>query len=161
MRRASALLAVISLMASMLGLVVGVAAPASAAARDGVCDSGEFCYYYNSDNAGSISDFAGSVSDYATTQPSCYDFKGAGDWVRSGSMRAATTPGDVITTAPEPDRADHRAPGGRPGLARSHRVPSGEQGSVRSSPTPCAATRAVGPAGGRARHGLAACTHGS
>ncbi|WP_199230646.1 peptidase inhibitor family I36 protein [Promicromonospora sp. AC04] len=78
MRRASALLAVISLMASMLGLVVGVAAPASAAARDGVCDIGEFCYYYNSDNAGSISDFAGSVSDYATTQPSCYDFKGAG-----------------------------------------------------------------------------------
>ena len=78
MRRASALLAVISLVASILGAVVGVAAPASAAARDGVCDSGEFCYYYNSDNAGSISDFTASVSDYATTQPSCYDFKGAG-----------------------------------------------------------------------------------
>jgi cell wall-associated NlpC family hydrolase len=77
MRRFSALLAVISLMASMLGLAVGVAAPASAAARDGVCDSGEFCYYYNSGNVGSVSDFTSSVSDYGTTQPGCYDFKSA------------------------------------------------------------------------------------
>ncbi|MFB4303105.1 CHAP domain-containing protein [Actinomadura sp. NTSP31] len=52
--------------------------PASAASRDGVCDSGEFCYYYNSNEAGSISDFTTSVGDYGTTQPSCYDFKGAG-----------------------------------------------------------------------------------
>jgi murein DD-endopeptidase MepM/ murein hydrolase activator NlpD len=54
------------------------AVPASAAGRDGVCDSGEFCYYYNSDNQGSISDFTGSIADYGTEQPSCYDFKGAG-----------------------------------------------------------------------------------
>ncbi|GIE87311.1 peptidase inhibitor family I36 protein [Actinoplanes regularis] len=54
------------------------AAPASAAARDGVCDSGEFCLYYNSDNEGSISDFTGSIDDYGAEQPSCYDFKGAG-----------------------------------------------------------------------------------
>ncbi|MFG1997535.1 SpoIID/LytB domain-containing protein [Spirillospora sp. NPDC048911] len=54
------------------------ASPASAASRDGVCDNGEFCYYYNSDNQGSISDFTGSVADYGTEQPSCYDFKGAG-----------------------------------------------------------------------------------
>ena len=53
-------------------------APAQAAGRDGVCDSGEFCYYYNSDQAGSVSDFTGSLGDYGTTQPSCYDFKGAG-----------------------------------------------------------------------------------
>ncbi|MES9604927.1 peptidase inhibitor family I36 protein [Actinomadura sp. NPDC000929] len=53
--------------------------PASAAARDGKCDSGEFCYYYNSDNQGSISDFTGSIADYGTTQPSCYDFKGDGN----------------------------------------------------------------------------------
>jgi hypothetical protein len=57
---------------------VVLAGPASAAARDGKCDSGEFCYYYNSGEAGSISDFTGSLSDYGTTQPSCYDFKGAG-----------------------------------------------------------------------------------
>ncbi|MEU4821305.1 peptidase inhibitor family I36 protein [Actinomadura citrea] len=53
--------------------------PASAAARDGVCETGEFCYYFNSDNQGSVSDFTGSVADYGTAQPSCYDFKGPGN----------------------------------------------------------------------------------
>jgi surface antigen len=52
--------------------------PAYAAARDGSCDSGEFCYYYNSDEAGSVSDFVNSIADYGTTEPSCYDFKGPG-----------------------------------------------------------------------------------
>jgi len=56
-----------------------VSTPAAAAARDGVCDSGEFCYYYNSDNAGSISDHTGSLADYGSTQPDCYEFKGAGN----------------------------------------------------------------------------------
>ncbi|TMR08238.1 cell surface protein, partial [Nonomuraea zeae] len=35
------------------GAVLATAAPASAASRDGVCDTGEFCYYFNSDNQGS------------------------------------------------------------------------------------------------------------
>jgi surface antigen len=52
------------------------AQPASAASRDGVCDSGEFCYYYNSGEVGAASDFTGSISDYGTTEPDCYDFKG-------------------------------------------------------------------------------------
>ncbi|MEO3786168.1 SpoIID/LytB domain-containing protein [Actinocorallia sp. B10E7] len=60
------------------GAVVATASPASAAGRDGVCQTGEFCYYFNSNNKGSVSDFTKSVADYATTQPSCYDFKGAG-----------------------------------------------------------------------------------
>ena len=55
------------------------AGSASAAGRDGVCNSGEFCYYFNSNEAGSVSDFTGSVSDYGTSQPGCYDFKGAGN----------------------------------------------------------------------------------
>ena len=59
--------------------LVASGSPAFAAARDGVCDSGEFCYYYNSDEAGSISDFTGSIGDYGATQPSCYEFKGAGN----------------------------------------------------------------------------------
>jgi murein DD-endopeptidase MepM/ murein hydrolase activator NlpD len=55
------------------------AAPAAqAAARDGICQSGEFCLYYNSDHAGSVSDFTTSISDYGATQPDCYEFKGAG-----------------------------------------------------------------------------------
>jgi murein DD-endopeptidase MepM/ murein hydrolase activator NlpD len=75
-KRAAAGLAAAALAAA--GLTVAAATPAGAAARDGVCDGGEFCYYYNSGNAGSISDFAASIADYGTTQPSCYDFKGAG-----------------------------------------------------------------------------------
>ncbi|WP_211234814.1 peptidase inhibitor family I36 protein [Glycomyces arizonensis] len=55
-----------------------MAEPAAASARDGSCESGEFCYYYNSNNEGSVSDFTDSVSDYGTTQPSCYEFKGSG-----------------------------------------------------------------------------------
>jgi len=31
--------------------ILVLAGPANAAARDGVCDTGEFCYYYNSGEA--------------------------------------------------------------------------------------------------------------
>ncbi|MEU9509979.1 CHAP domain-containing protein [Micromonospora sp. NPDC048170] len=68
--------------ASVLGATLGVlavTAPAQAAARDGNCDAGEFCYYYNSNHAGSISDHSGSLANYGSTQPDCYEFKGAGD----------------------------------------------------------------------------------
>src|SRR4051794_23219765 len=55
-----------------------VAPTAQAAVRDGGCDTGEFCLYFNSDNQGSLSDFGGSVADYGSTKPTCYVFKGAG-----------------------------------------------------------------------------------
>ncbi|MEV4255951.1 peptidase inhibitor family I36 protein [Spirillospora sp. NPDC049652] len=71
-------LAILAVAGSAFAGAAAVAGPVSAAGRDGVCDSGEFCYYYNSDLAGSLSDFTGSISDYGTTQPSCYDFKSAG-----------------------------------------------------------------------------------
>ncbi|MEU4538029.1 hypothetical protein AB0G15_24565, partial [Streptosporangium sp. NPDC023825] len=45
------------------GTVLATAAPASAAGRNGVCESGEFCYYFNSNNQGSVSDFTASVGD--------------------------------------------------------------------------------------------------
>ena len=70
------------ILAVMVSMLVGVAvAPgaASAADRDGGCDSGEFCYYFNSNQAGSVSDFTDSLDDYGATQPSCYEFKGAGE----------------------------------------------------------------------------------
>ncbi|MFC7491837.1 MULTISPECIES: peptidase inhibitor family I36 protein [unclassified Knoellia] len=51
---------------------------AQAAGRDGVCNTGEVCFYYNSDFAGSLSDFTTSIADYGTSQPECYDFKGPG-----------------------------------------------------------------------------------
>ncbi|GIE87318.1 peptidase inhibitor family I36 protein [Actinoplanes regularis] len=72
-------LAVVGTALAMTTSVLSVASPAMAAARDGVCDSGEFCYYYNSDEAGSVSDFTESIEDYGTTQPSCYEFKSAGN----------------------------------------------------------------------------------
>ncbi|GAB3350538.1 peptidase inhibitor family I36 protein [Micromonospora halotolerans] len=71
-------LAVVGAALAMTTSILTVASPAQAASRDGVCDSGEFCYFYNSNYAGSISDFTGSIEDYGTTQPSCYEFKGAG-----------------------------------------------------------------------------------
>ncbi|WP_405102226.1 peptidase inhibitor family I36 protein [Micromonospora sp. NBC_01412] len=71
-------LAIFGAALAMTTSILAVASPASAAARDGSCDSGEFCYYYNSNQAGSISDFTDSLGDYGTTQPSCYEFKGAG-----------------------------------------------------------------------------------
>ena len=69
--------------AAMVGVVltataVTTAPSAQAAARDGICQSGEFCLYYNSDHAGSVSDFTTSISDYGASQPECYEFKGAG-----------------------------------------------------------------------------------
>ena len=68
-----------AIVGAVLSSTVLLAAPtAQAAARDGVCQSGEFCLYYNSNHAGSVSDFTGSVSDYGASQPECYDFKGAG-----------------------------------------------------------------------------------
>jgi murein DD-endopeptidase MepM/ murein hydrolase activator NlpD len=72
-------LAVAGIALALTTSVLSVASPASAAGRDGTCDSGEFCYYYNSGEAGSISDFTESVDDYGTTQPTCYEFKGAGN----------------------------------------------------------------------------------
>ncbi|MGC9670048.1 SpoIID/LytB domain-containing protein [Planosporangium sp. 12N6] len=75
-RKVLGILAVV--VAALAGATV-VAGPAFAAGRDGTCDSGEFCYYYNSNEAGSVSDFTDSLDDYGTTQPSCYEFKGAGN----------------------------------------------------------------------------------
>lgn len=55
-----------------------IAPTAQAAARDGICQAGELCLYFNSDQAGSVSDFATSIADYGATQPDCYEFKSAG-----------------------------------------------------------------------------------
>ncbi|MFC7404488.1 GH25 family lysozyme [Georgenia alba] len=48
-------------------------------ARNGVCERGEFCLYYNSDNEGSVSDFNTSIEDYGDEQPTCYEFRGPGN----------------------------------------------------------------------------------
>jgi len=62
-----------------IGLLGFQAAPSFAASRDGVCQAGEFCYYYNSGQAGSVSDFTGSISNYGTDKATCYVYKGPGN----------------------------------------------------------------------------------
>ncbi|GAA4630963.1 SH3 domain-containing protein [Actinoallomurus vinaceus] len=78
MRTLNKILTVATAVAALGGSVLATASPASAASRNGKCESGEFCLYFNSGNKGSVSDFTGSVADYGTKQPSCFDFKGSG-----------------------------------------------------------------------------------
>lgn len=72
------LITMLTVAVMMMTTAVAVAAPAQAAARDGNCNKGEFCYNYNSNLGGSWSDFRSSLADYGTSQPNCYDFKGSG-----------------------------------------------------------------------------------
>ncbi|MGE4429020.1 MAG: peptidoglycan DD-metalloendopeptidase family protein [Solirubrobacteraceae bacterium] len=63
--------------ATLMGMAI--VPSAQAAPRDGICQKGEFCLYFNSDHKGSVSDFApGSISDYGARQPTCYEYKGRG-----------------------------------------------------------------------------------
>ncbi|MFC7593890.1 peptidoglycan DD-metalloendopeptidase family protein [Terrabacter sp. GCM10028922] len=61
-RIATSLVAAVGLAAA----VVAVAPTASATARNGVCESGEFCLYYNSDHLGSRVDLVNSQRDYGS-----------------------------------------------------------------------------------------------
>src|SRR4051812_9489805 len=66
------------LAASGLSVAVPATSASAATARNGVCEAGEFCLYYFSNKAGSVSDFSASVSNYGSSQPTCYEFRGAG-----------------------------------------------------------------------------------
>jgi hypothetical protein len=67
------------IVAALIGAsIVAAPTPAQAAGRDGVCESGEFCLYYNSNHQGSVSDFTGSITNYGSNEATCYVFKGAG-----------------------------------------------------------------------------------
>jgi murein DD-endopeptidase MepM/ murein hydrolase activator NlpD len=73
-------LAAVSIAAATPTLAISTPALANSpgGVRNGKCDSGEFCYYYSSNQGGSLSDFSTSISDYGTRQPGCYDFRGPG-----------------------------------------------------------------------------------
>ena len=74
---------------------------ASAAERDGVCDDGEFCLYYNSNGQGAVSDFRGSITNYGGGQPNCYEFKGSGSGqgkcVKNNAASAWNRTGQPVT----------------------------------------------------------------
>ncbi|MET9631252.1 peptidase inhibitor family I36 protein [Lentzea sp. NPDC006480] len=69
----------VAMMGALISVSFGAATANAATARNGVCEDGEFCLYYNSNQAGSISDFNTSISDYGDEQPSCYEFKSDGN----------------------------------------------------------------------------------
>lgn len=62
------------LLATLAGTTIALAAPA----RNGVCDSGEVCFYYNSNRAGSLSDVSYPLASYGTGS-ACNHFLGAGN----------------------------------------------------------------------------------
>jgi biotin carboxyl carrier protein len=90
---ATSLVATAALAASML---VTHAPSASASARDGLCDFGEFCLYYGPDRTGSLVDFVNTQRDYTESsgcirfiragagQNSCVQNNAASAWNRSG-----------------------------------------------------------------------------
>lgn len=90
---ATSLVATVALAASML---VTQAPAASAAARDGLCDFGEFCLYYGPDRTGSLVDFVNTQRDYTESggcirfiragagQNTCVQNNAASAWNRSG-----------------------------------------------------------------------------
>ena len=78
-RVAASAAVVLTLIGSLLATTVTAAPAQAATARNGVCESGEFCYYYNSNNAGSISDHpASDLGNYGTDPASCYEFRTSG-----------------------------------------------------------------------------------
>ena len=108
--------------ASALGAILGLVpftAPAQAASRDGICDAGEFCYYFGSAQAGSLSDHLGSLPDYGSTQPGCYEYKSAGSGqdqcvknnAASGWNRTSETSGSTTTRLQRLPRLPDFAPG--------------------------------------------------
>ncbi|MEV5573566.1 peptidase inhibitor family I36 protein [Spirillospora sp. NPDC052269] len=79
MRKLTKVLTTATAAAAIGGAVVATTASAAdAAGRNGKCETGEFCLYYNSNQKGSVSDFTKSVADYGAKQPGCYEFKSAG-----------------------------------------------------------------------------------
>ncbi|MFB9375644.1 peptidase inhibitor family I36 protein [Kineococcus gynurae] len=67
-----------ALAVSGLAVVGPVTAADAATPRNGVCESGEVCFYYLSNYQGSLSDFTSSVSTYGTDPATCYVFKTRG-----------------------------------------------------------------------------------
>lgn len=74
-RKKIALLGVAATLAA--GAVASAPTAQAATAKNGVCEVGEFCLYYNSDNGGSLVDLANSQKDYGTGA-GCIEFVSTG-----------------------------------------------------------------------------------
>lgn len=71
-------MALVAFVGVLVSLVAAGTTAHAATLRNGVCETGEFCYYYNSDYAGSVSDHGAQLADYGSTTPSCYTFRTPG-----------------------------------------------------------------------------------
>ncbi len=80
---------------AVIGVMVGQAPTATAAARNGVCEAGEFCLYFGDGSTGSLVDMTNSQPDYGTgagcitfvngTQAgSCVKNRAGSTWNRTG-----------------------------------------------------------------------------
>ncbi|GAB3996811.1 hypothetical protein GCM10029992_17970 [Glycomyces albus] len=100
-KRRGVLALVLAVMLGAAAALAGASAAHAATPRNGVCEAGEFCLYYNSDNRGSVSDFAGSISNYGASQPSCYEYKGPGagqgQCVKNNAASAWNRTGKYVT----------------------------------------------------------------
>ena len=66
--------ALIALGAALLSTTALAAPSAQAAAQNGVCESGEFCLYFNSGQAGSMVDMVNGHKDYGSASATCIPF---------------------------------------------------------------------------------------
>ncbi|NUT32799.1 MAG: peptidoglycan DD-metalloendopeptidase family protein [Hamadaea sp.] len=86
--------------AILLGMGLNATPAQAATAYNGVCESGEFCLYYNSDNQGSLVDFTGSVSNYGA-DAGCIKFvssgSGSGQCVKNNAASAWNRTSVVVT----------------------------------------------------------------
>ncbi len=94
-------MAIAGLGAALLGLGL-LSAPAAQAAdaKNGVCESGEFCLYYNSDHQGSMVDLANSQKTYGTGA-GCIEFistgSGKGQCVKNNTASVWNRENAVVT----------------------------------------------------------------
>ncbi|MBC9820048.1 peptidoglycan DD-metalloendopeptidase family protein [Terrabacter sp. MAHUQ-38] len=93
--------AVVAAATTLAGALVAPVPTAQAAtAKNGVCETGEFCLYYNSDNQGSLVDLANSQSDYGTGA-GCVAFvsagSGSGQCVKNNAASVWNREGAVAT----------------------------------------------------------------
>ncbi len=88
--------------ATALAAATLATAPAAqaATAKNGVCETGEFCLYYNSDHGGSLVDLANSQKDYGTGA-GCIEFvstgSGKGQCVKNNVASVWNRESSVVT----------------------------------------------------------------
>lgn len=84
------MLATLVAIVGLAALTVGLAPSANAAARNGTCDSGEFCLYYNDSSTGSVVDMINSQRDYGTGS-GCITFIGGSQAGTCAKNRAGSS----------------------------------------------------------------------